>query len=342
MKRVQLFPQYKFKQWVAREEREFDQLFLEFNIQASYTNLRRAVESMYAHIGIRVTGIRLKHEQKRIRMCISDSHQEGENFWETEEGQSIKHFSVFQPSVEHPQRQYDVYLVSPVVPDLQLDQPEQPEPVAEQVAEHVAEPVAEPVAKQLMEQQEEDEFDADDDMPEEELPEDWEFQSTGLSDNGSIDMFIDVGVFTVAARSHGDEGNKDVDKDGGDTDKGTSSEEKPVEPQPQPLEDDDNGMVIEVEVAMINQPDRWTLQVEEDTSIASVKAILQDRTGMRTRSMRLLTPTNREEMEDHRTLSDYGIVTLDTLNLMLTIGGGGKRGRTMIVQGVQDNDVPLI
>ena len=78
-------------------------------------------------------------------------------------------------------------------------------------------------------------------------------------------------------------------------------------------------------------------------SIASVKAILQDRTGMRTRSMRLLTPTNREEMEDRRTLSDYGIVTLDTLYLMLTIGGGGgKRGRTMIVQGVQDNDPPLI
>ena len=70
-----LMPKPKELSVFVGEEREFDQLFLEFNIQASYTNLRRAVESMYAHIGIRVTGLRLKHGQKRIHMCMRDFQQ---------------------------------------------------------------------------------------------------------------------------------------------------------------------------------------------------------------------------------------------------------------------------
>ena len=142
-------------------------------------------------------------------------------------------------------------------------------------------------------------------------------------------MVQKVGKGMVGDKSEGKDNDKgkesdddsDPDDDEDDPDDPDDDEDDPDD------EDDDEDSNDSVMQVFVKTPTgkTITLEVEADTTIMSIKAIIKHLEGTAMKQQRLISMD--QQLEDDYTLEDYDIQKESTITLVLATKGGGKRAR---------------
>ena len=127
-----------------------------------------------------------------------------------------------------------------------------------------------------------------------------------------------------------DPNDKGDDKDPNDKGDDKGDDEDPnddEDPDDDDSEGDDNsGDDSDMQIFVKFGGKTITLNVEANTTISNIKALIKDKEGIPKNNQRLIF--NDQQLEDGYTLEDYNIQNETTITLMLAIKGGGKRART--------------